>query len=304
MKQQHKFILLNEMEVGRLLGEERHYPSFLDGFKSDVISKFKAVVSKMMDECETRKSFDIEVDSEYCKRIEFDVELVPDNNSFDVSGFDFRYSNESEFVDGKIDKPKIECVIPYQKKYKESDLSMAEVFLTHELTHLFDDLMALKNGKDSIFFDNVNLGKERLEILNSLNGSMFARALADMVYMANRIEERAYLSEVFSELAYYGCNEKNCQEKLKETLAYKNIRNAKDNFDEALDYADFKEITACLNLIRKIMPKLRIKDCGNNNRWQRKELALWADRVERRYLKRYYSTVGYYLDTKKNNTIK
>ena len=71
-----------------------------------------------------------------------------------------------------------------------------------------------------------------------------------------------------------------------------------------MDYADFKEITACLNLIRKIMPKLRIKDCGNNNRWQRKELALWADRVERRYLKRYYSTVGYYLETKKNNTIK
>ena len=304
MKPRKVFMLLNECEIAELLAEERHYPSFLDGFKNDVKDKFNKKLNSMLKEGVRESVFEISVQCEYCDKIRFDVTLTPSDKVSDLTLYSMHYRNESEFKDGKIQLPEMECNFPFDEKKNETNIILCDVFLTHELTHLFDDWMALKNGKESIFFDNVSLEKDNLAFFGKFQNNGFAKAFSDLIYMANRIEECAYLSEVFSELAYYGCNNKNCHEKMKETLAYGNMVDAKNNFDNELSSADFPIIKVCLNMVKYVLKKLRIKYCGDNEKWQRNELKLWAERVFRRYMQRYYSIVGYYLDCKTKNTIK
>lgn len=299
-----RFMLLNECEIAELLGEERHYPSFLDNFKDDVKDKFNKKLNSMLKERIRKSVFEIDVQSEYCDKIMFDVTIIPTDTLHDLTKYSMSYRNESEFKDSKIQLPEIVCNLPYDERKNEMNIILCDVFLTHELTHLFDDWMALKNGKKSIFFDNVPSVNYNLAFFGKFQNNGFAKAFSDLIYMANRIEERAYLSEVFSELAYYGCNDKNCQEKMKETIAYRNMVDAKNNFDNELSSADFPVIKVCLNMVKDVLKKLRIKYCGDNEKWQRNELKLLADRVFRRYMQRYYSIVGYYLECKTKNTIK
>lgn len=297
-----RFKILNECEIAELLGEERHYPSFLDKFRTDVIEEFIRNLEQMTEEHVTAKTFNVTVDNEYCHTIVFNVKLNVGEDVFDRDNYKLSYYNNSGLKDGKLENPVINTIFPVDDEwYTLFDLCRA--YLMHELTHLYDDWMRIKNGKGNLCFDDkVNVANSIKDIGETFN-SEFAKAFCNMLYMTTKSEEQAFMSELLSELFAIGCTEVNYREKMKETVPYMNIRNAKKNLVKAVNECDYGEIFMVMSIVKRKNLRIGFDFDLKNETALREKLIRWAELAEDRFLKRYYSVVGYYLECGKKTVL-
>ena len=303
-----RIIKINEQQYKSiLLGEEMHYPKFLDKLRDDVSFSLYQEISKRVKQQEYNFMFDMDCDCEYTDKITFDVTIYDGGDIKDKRQYNCFYLNEyNRLRNGKLISPKIIVNCPSENGYVV--LSILKVALSHELTHLYDDWIAMKNGKSGVNYDDRNRDTSSfISNASQLGENDLYRNLSFMSYMSLKVERQAFLSQTVQELESIGCNLTNYREKIKETITYKNINTAYYKVINSIPNACYQELYACNENIILLYPKARIPKLNikefNLERYKTM-LMKWVEYVHHETLKYYGSVVQYYINNLKEERSK
>lgn len=292
-------ILINENQFADMfLNEERHYPQFLDNLKSEVVTDLSKEIKWRLKNKQFKFEVYINVDCQYCYNIYFDVNLILGKDVNNRQNYSATYYNEyNGLYKGKLYKPQITVICPCNGE--ETDFFYLKYCISHELTHLYDDWMNLKNGENSISLQTVNI--QSTEFINRFARSEndLERGVGLMSYMSLKVERQAFLSQTVQELEGIGCDTSNYREKLKETIPYNNITKSYKIFNNGLINSDEYTLSELNNKLIKYYPKSNIPKYDIkvfNPQQYRAKLRRWADNIFHQMMKRYGSVVLYYID--------
>lgn len=302
MKQQ--IILINEVQYADMfLNEERHYPKFLDDIKTSVFKfvfdTLQKCIKNRMNEYKTTMG----INCEYCDEIIFKIILRNGWDTKDKRLYKTYYLNHyNKLYNGKIYKPQIIIDVPINNG--KTNYFILDYSVSHELTHLYDDWVALRNGNESISFQTKNVYSNDMIQYLMKRGREFEKGIAVLSYLSLKVERQAFLSQTIQELKQIGCTQFNYRQKIKETVLYNNISKGYKMFLNGIRIADSKML---YNLNAKIMtefsgasiPKYDIN--GFDAEKYREKLIRWANNIYHQTMKSFGSIVSYYIDELKED---
>jgi hypothetical protein len=290
---------INEVQYADMfLNEERHYPKFLDDIKTNVFKfvfdTLQKCIKNRMNEYQTT----MEINCEYCYEIIFKIILHNGWNTKDKRLYKtFYWNHYNKLYNGKIYKPQIIIDVPINNG--KTNYFILDYSVSHELTHLYDDWVALRNGNESISFQTKNVYSNDMIQYLMKRGREFERGIAMLSYLSLKVEKQAFLSQTIQELKQIGCSQFNYREKIKETVLYNNISKGYKMFLNGIRNADNKML---YNLNAKIITEFSgasIPKCDVNTfdaEKYRERLIRWADNIYHRIMKSFGSVVSYYID--------
>jgi hypothetical protein len=294
-----KIRTINEAQYANMfLNEERHYPKFLDNIKSKV---FNFVFDEITNCIKTRKhTFQtvMKIDCEFCDEIMFNIVLHEGLDAEDRRQYKAYYiNNYCQLYNGKIYKPQITIDIPINNKW--TNYFMVDYSIAHELTHLYDDWIRMKEGKESISVNYRNAeNTNSVNYLLSSDGELY-KGIGVIAYLSLKVERKAFLSQTVQELKGLGCNQFNYKEKLKETTLYNNLTKGIHMFHNGLQKTNSDVLYALNAELMSTYPKSNIPKCDiktfNYDDYVKK-LTEWVNNVYHQTMKRYGSVVSYYVD--------
>lgn len=302
-----RIIKINEKQYKKLLlGEEMHYPKFLDKIKEDITLNLSLIIEENLSNNVFNFQYVMQYSCEYTDNILFDVTIDPDGDVKDKRNYYCTYSNQyNRLLNGKLINPIITINCP--SKNKIILIPILKTVLSHELTHLYDDWMALKTGQNGINYNEKNTDSTYLLSANIDNESLY-KYLGVLSYMSLKAEKQAFISQTVQELQEIGCSLSNYRQKIKETIMYKNITKGYNNVMDMLEKVTDNELDNCNKYVLTVspkanIPKLNISDFNANK--YRLMLIKWAENVYHNTIKSYGSVVQYYIDNlqeQKNKT--
>lgn len=291
--------IINENQyVDMFLNEERHYPKFLENLKAKAFNFVFGEIEKCIKNriCEHRAIMNI--DCEYCNEIVFSIIL---NDGLDIEDRKlyraYYVNNNKQLYNGKVYKPQITIDIPVNDR--KTNYFRIDYSISHELTHLYDDWIRMREGKESISMNLKNIETTNaVDYLLKCENELY-RGIGVIAYLALKVERKAFLSQTIQELKGLGCNQFNYKEKLKETALYHNLIKGYCMFCEGMKNAN-RDILYALNAnIIKAYPKSNIPKYDvktfSHVDYCRK-LNKWVDNIYHQTMKRYGSVVSYYID--------
>lgn len=291
--------LINEAQYANMfLNEERHYPKFLEQLKTNVFN----FVINVIENCYKNKKLEYQTamkfKCDYCDEIIFDIILRRDLDINDKRMYRAYYvNNYNQLYNGKLYKPQITIDIPI--KNGKTDYFRIEYSISHELTHLYDDWMRMREGKESISMNQKN--SETTNVVNYLlqSDNEMYRSVGVIAYLSLKVERKAFLSQTVQELKGLGCNQFNYKEKLKETTLYNNLTKGYRMFCNGMKNSNIETLYALNAALINTFPKSNIPKCDVktfNYSEYCNNLAKWVNYAYHQIMKRYGSVVSYYID--------
>lgn len=290
---------INESQYKKLfLNEEMHYPAFLDGIKETVSNQLIKYIGDMIKHNIMDHSFVIRLDCEYTDELVIEIHMFQSDSIDDERDYFVIYINErNRLVNGKLYHPKIKIQCPIcKKKYNPLELHYR---IAHEVTHLYDDWMSLRNGNGGICQNKINSDTEDfVRRVMRENSDKYLVDLAFLCYMSLKVERQAFLSQTIQELEYLGCTRGNYKDVLKRTSTYKNLNKSYCGVIDFLD-ASGDDTLSRINIFivesfpKASIPKLNLGDFDPNR--YRQMLSKWAKRIYHNTMKSYGSVVQYYI---------
>lgn len=207
------------------------------------------------------------------------------------------FSVSEENIEGeKLIGGKITIVLPVSLNgnvlFKDRNL---RYILSHEITHLYDDWIDLKNGGKGIFINQKKNKNNTLFLNNNIdNEDTLIRSITWMTYMSIKTEQNVFISQTMQELRHLNCSFRDYRSKAKKTVAYSNIIKTKNNFFKEVKNADKVELFWTNQYIMDSYRKSTIPkyDMGQfNDEKYRNMLLKWGDRISRKLLAKYYDIV-------------
>lgn len=294
-----KMRMINEIQYADMfLNEERHYPKFLENLKTRTFE----FVFEIIEKCQKSRIYEYQaimnIDCEYCNEIIFDITL---RNGLDIGDKRlyraYYVNNYNQLYNGKLYKPQITIDVPINNR--RTNYFMIDYLISHELTHLYDDWMRMREGKESISMNATNA--ETTNVVNYLLSceDEMCRGVGVIAYLSLKVERKAFLSQTVQELKGLGCNQFNYKEKLKETTLYNNLTKGYRMFCYGMKNSNRDELYLLNVKIIKTYPKANIPKCDiktfNYDEYCRK-LSKWVNNVYHQTMKKYGSVVSYYID--------
>ena len=169
--------------------------------------------------------------------------------------------------------------------YNEHQLKTS---ISHELMHLYDDWNSLSHGNGPI-----NTNQDLMQKDNHLLQNM-----GKLLYLSNKFEKKAFITQVYNELNAVGCTDENFREKYKETITYKNYNKLETLIKQEIISSSDEElqnINYILNSEYKDthLPKLSIHNFNANE--YRDKLNKFIDNVCHDFIKKYGGILTAYL---------
>ena len=302
-----KLQLINESEYSSLfLNEERHYPEFLDNIKETVSSCIFDSIDDMVKRHSFKEMFTIPIECDYADRITVDVTLNQNGDIHNSKEYGVYYMNtDSKLVNGKINNPKIIISMPIDG-YK-TDYMLTRYRIAHELTHLYDDWNAIRNGNGPLCTNPVNANTTSfIEWAIQLDNTI-EQDLATLSYMSLKTEQQAFLSHTIQELETLGCTWANYKKFIDKTTLYKNVHLSYYSLLDKLKTANKSELERINRQIVTNFPNASIpkmKSIPFSQHVYKDKLLKWADRLHHNIMKRYGSVISYYIDKSKREHYK
>ena len=294
-----KYREYTDIEISRLLNEERHYPDFLDSFRLSIWLNFQKECEKRIGRGEKLFSFSITPpENEMCDEIRFNVKCFRKNDDVDGNG-DITYTNKLFLKDGKVDCPEISAVIPIDGKNRP-EMDFVAGAISHELMHLHDDWVRMMNGKIPLYHSKEQSMLSAIKRLYDENGIGIAKPLFFAVYLSLCYEQTAYLSQTMEELKSLGAARENFKERMRRTTAYVNFSKTEETLKELVDYSSGPDVAIAFNILYKNRKALRLfaktKPEKLDVEGMKKDIQTWFGWIRENFLKKFYSVVGLYLD--------
>lgn len=294
-----RIIKINEQQYNRImLGEELHYPKFLDTLKNEISAKVHLRIEEELSNGHNHFSFAIPLNCEYTDRLFINVNVSDNNNVSDKKAYKCYYYNEyNALIDDKLINPQIYIQCPSANN--KVMFPILKTVLSHEITHLYDDWSELKRNSNGINYVSKNC--DTATFVNSsfhMDDNLY-KALSMMAYMSLKVERQAFLSQTIQELEELGCTLSNYHKKLKETIIYNNLTKSYELLLNEINNANEHELNNCNTYIIYTHPKANLPkmNVGNFNATKYKaKLLQWAEKEYHNLMKMYASIVQYYID--------
>lgn len=289
---------LTESELSQLLlNEELHYPRYLEEMTDIILQWCKYDISSLLNNKESSGDFlHFFKDNQYADRLSLSIS-ISEGNMFTNTRAQY-YNEYGTFgfnkIISKLSCPSIYLNITLNKNgtYNEHQLKTS---ISHELMHLYDDWLSLSQGKESI---NTNTD------LMAANNMMFQKDnhllqnMGKLLYLSNKFEKKAFITQVYNELNAVGCTDENFREKYKETITYKNYNKLETLIKQEIISSSDEElqnINYILNSEYKDthLPKLSIHNFNANE--YRDKLNKFIDNVCHDFIKKYGGILAAYL---------
>ena len=289
---------LTESELSQLiLNEELHYPRYLEEMTYIILQWCKDDISSLLKNKESNGDFlHFFKDNQYADRLSLSINITEGNvftntraqyyNEYGTFGFNK--------IMNKLSCPSIYLNITLGKNgtYNEHQLKTS---ISHELMHLYDDWNSLSHGNGPI---NTN------QDLMAANNMMFQKDnhllqnMGKLLYLSNKFEKKAFITQVYNELNAVGCTDENFREKYKETITYKNYNKLETLIKQEIISSSDEElqnINYILNSEYKDthLPKLSIHNFNANE--YRDKLNKFIDNVCHDFIKKYGGILTAYL---------
>ena len=289
---------LTESELSQLLlNEELHYPRYLEEMTDIILQWCKDDISSLLNNKESSGDFlHFFKDNQYADRLALSIS-ISEGNVF--SNTRAQYCNEYgtfgfNKIINKLSCPTIYLNITLDKNgaYNEHQLKTS---ILHELMHLYDDWNSLSHGNEPI---NTNQDLMAAHNMMFQNTDKLLQNMGKLLYLSNKFEKKAFITQVYNELNAVGCTDENFREKYKETITYKNYNKLETLIKQEIISSSDEElqnINYILNSEYKDthLPKLSIHNFNANE--YRDKLNKFIDNVCHDFIKKYGGILTAYL---------
>jgi hypothetical protein len=296
-----KIVYINEQQLKHLLGylinEEQHYPRVLEPLRDYIIN----LIDKKRKN-EGNKFYFIINDQEFKNEYfaELKIEVTKSNTFYTKPKTNkpiATYYNTTGKIgdDKKLHDSIIEIEIPFETKDLYNDIKH---YLYHELTHLYDDWNRLMKGKVSISYHTRNVVKNNfIDVMK--NNDMVPEEyglVSNLLYLSQKSERSAFVSQTYNELEMLGCTDKNYKEILRDCIGYKNYMTITNKIIPAIKEMEPYLLMGLAAWFNKVgdFPKFdkRPQSIGP----YKQELIKYAERIRDRFLQKFYSIVSLYVN--------
>lgn len=289
---------LTESELSKLLlNEELHYPRYLEEMTNIILQWCKDDISSLLNNKESSGDFlHFFKDNQYADRLSLSIS-ISEGNMFTNTRAQY-YNEYGTFgfnkIISKLSCPSIYLNITLNKNgtYNEHQLKTS---ISHELMHLYDDWNSLSHGNGPI---NTNQDLMAAHNMMFQKDNHLLQNMGKLLYLSNKFEKKAFITQVYNELNAVGCTDENFREKYKETITYKNYnkleRLIKQEIISSTD-DELQNINYILNSEYKDthLPKLSIHNFNANE--YRDKLNKFIDNVCHDFIKKYGGILTAYL---------
>ena len=289
---------LTESELSQLLlNEELHYPRYLEEMTDIILQWCKDDISSLLNNKESSGDFlHFFKDNKYADRLSLSIS-ISEGNVFTNTRAQY-YNEYGTFgfnkIISKLSCPSIYLNITLGKNgtYNEHQLKTS---ISHELMHLYDDWNSLSHGNGPI---NTNQDLMAAHNMMFQNTDKLLQNMGKLLYLSNKFEKKAFITQVYNELNAVGCTDENFREKYKETITYKNYNKLETLIKQEIISSNDEElqnINYILNSEYKDthLPKLSIHNFNANE--YRDKLNKFIDNVCHDFIKKYGGILTAYL---------
>ena len=289
---------LTESELSQLLlNEELHYPRYLEEMTDIILQWCKDDISSLLNNKESSGDFlHFFKDNQYADRLSLSIS-ISEGNMFTNTRAQY-YNEYGTFGFNKIIS-KLSCQSIYLNitlgkngTYNEHQLKTS---ISHELMHLYDDWNSLSHGNGPI---NTNQDLMAAHNMMFQNTDKLLQNMGKLLYLSNKFEKKAFITQVYNELNAVECTDENFREKYKETITYKNYNKLDTLIKQEIISSNDEElqnINYILNSEYKDthLPKLSIHNFNANE--YRDKLNKFIDNVCHDFIKKYGGILTAYL---------
>ena len=289
---------LTESELSQLLlNEELHYPRYLEEMTDIILQWCKDDISSLLNNKESSGDFlHFFKDNKYADRLSLSIS-ISEGNVFTNTRAQY-YNEYGTFgfnkIISKLSCPSIYLNITLGKNgtYNEHQLKTS---ISHELMHLYDDWNSLSHGNGPI---NTNQDLMAAHNMMFQNTDKLLQNMGKLLYLSNKFEKKAFITQVYNELNAVECTDENFREKYKETITYKNYNKLDTLIKQEIISSNDEElqnINYILNSEYKDthLPKLSIHNFNANE--YRDKLNKFIDNVCHDFIKKYGGILTAYL---------
>lgn len=289
---------LTESELSQLLlNEELHYPRYLEEMTDIILQWCKDDISSLLNNKESSGDFlHFFKDNQYADRLSLSIS-ISEGNMFTNTRAQY-YNEYGTFgfnkIISKLSCPSIYLNITLNKNgtYNEHQLKTS---ISHELMHLYDDWNSLSHGNGPI---NTNQDLMAAHNMMFQKDNHLLQNMGKLLYLSNKFEKKAFITQVYNELNAVGCTDENFREKYKETITYKNYNKLETLIKQEIISSSDEElqnINYILNSEYKDthLPKLSIHNFNANE--YRDKLNKFIDNVCHDFIKKYGGILTAYL---------
>lgn len=291
-----------------LLSEERHFPDFLDSLVRE-LSKcvFDAYSLWLYLGGKENQPFQREYqlkNNTYCDSvvIAFQAKCGQDirndalyRGEYLSDGFDKRTN--------KLKKVSLSFVVPATEE-KSISRERVTYIVAHETEHLFDDWLEQKDGRLSITDSPRSLSNGNLYRNLQKSSKELERAIGYAGYLAFFSEEKAFATETYYELTANECTDLNYKDTLKKCQGYQYYKTLERNIIPAIKQASEEDLERLNEIVMRrefIFSAIPTASSFQTMDEYREKLILWAKRLSKRFLKRFFGIVSLFVDDYKQN---
>ena len=249
-----------------IINEAMHYPKFLDNVKMETAYNVRKCLSDMLKQRKyTVKDAVINLKhyKEYFNSFILTINLTENEDINNRKNYGAESFSDGKLINGKLSGAKINVIAPVNSQWKTNDSYLIYV-ICHEVTHLYDDYMDLKNGGTGIFrkpenIYNMDFMRNAVKSQNNL-----VKSLRWLVYLSIKTESNAFAQELMQELKMLQATHYNIKEKYKETVSYNNLKKTEIEFFNTLENTDYIELLYANDEIVRNYPKTTIPKMNIN----------------------------------------
>lgn len=293
-----KRIILTERQFSELiLLEDKHFPLFLKPLMIDATSFVKKAIDDAIKYNHTSWNYIMQTpECDYTENIVFNVSITNIENA-GVNDYEAYYiGNYINPVKEKFDYITIKLIVPVNTN-SEYNPAFIDMTIFHEVEHMYDDWMRQINNGYASIDDKVENNIINLfdDIEKNYKDNKFLMGVAGIAYLSIKDEEKAFLTQTYTELQRVNCTRFNYQEKIKETYSYKQYNDIIKNKLPLIKTSSIDDlnllITLCKNYKENNIPKFN----GNYSQYRNK-LIKWGEFTAHQFIKKFGGILTQYLE--------
>ena len=233
---------------------------------------------------------------DYTENIVFNVNITNIENA-GVNDYEAYYiGNYINPVKEKFDYITIKLIVPVNTN-SEYNPAFIDMTIFHEVEHMYDDWMRQINNGYASIDDKVENNIINLfdDIEKNYKDNKFLMGVAGIAYLSIKDEEKAFLTQTYTELQRVNCTRFNYQEKIKKTYSYKQYNDIIKNKLPLIKTSSIDDlnllITLCKNYKENNIPKFN----GNYSQYRNK-LIKWGEFTAHQFVKKFGGILTQYLE--------
>lgn len=293
-----KRIILTERQFSELiLLEDKHFPLFLKPLMIDATSFAKKAIDDAIKYNHTSWNYIMQTpECDYTENIVFNVNITNIENA-GVNDYEGYYiGNYINPVKEKFDYITIKLIVPMNTNsgYNPAFIDMT---IFHEVEHMYDDWMRQINNGYASIDDKVENNIINLfdDIEKNYKDNKFLMGVAGIAYLSIKDEEKAFLTQTYTELQRVNCTRFNYQEKIKETYSYKQYNDIIKNKLPIIKTSSIEDLNLLIELCKKYKDSNIPKFSGNYSQYRNK-LIKWGEFTAHQFIKKFGGVLTQYLE--------